>query len=670
MESEKRHEETKQFFIFMVVSLFFLTGVIFYFTKDEIGLWLFKIAYYDLLIGEKLHQWFHVFDQVPLLKKLFFQASAIDFDWSSLNFVVTTDDGDSYNLISYTIKYLWPINAVFFSVILGLEYYILSKLSKLSSKFKYEGIKNKQISLYFNDKELQNFKRKTINIWDTVNQQEVKQFVFNDYFPPYFPKDDGWFKNYIENSIYYSLHQINLSEERYRDIEKVWHSIINEHKVEKNGKKILPVLKKYQFKRFEYMNKENLLDDMEYAEKELAIFLTDKNKNAEGVPVRNLFNSDNANQTIKKYIRKYFNEYYLSESEIESYSFDDEDERLVVDWTHIILEELKVFFEVKLFRKDKEFNKTIFNSTKKNQVIKTPLLVPERFDEEKRKAEIVKELKRKGIQPTEERIKREIDKLKREFEKRNAEKILQAKKYYKNLKYLAYGIHDPKEVRFKQPVLKRTYVMTPFNGMKKLQKFETPGISIPAKILNKYIIEDYEGSLRKQINELKTQIKEYESSKGFFKKIKNVSEEEINNLKALVAELESRLDKDNEESRKAKITELLETHKFEETYLISLWEYGMNLVNLPTGRLSIIKKDNIVLWYALTSLGRPFTFKAGVPIEVMRQIEKEKYSTINKLKEKFEDPETNIRDFISKDTIEEIRRNSLDYDDEEDDYII
>jgi len=79
--------------------------------------------------------------------------------------------------------------------------------------------------------------------------------------------------------------------------------------------------------------------------------------------------------------------------------------------------------------------------------------------------------------------------------------------------------------------------------------------------------------------------------------------------------------------------------------LVSLWEYGMNLMNLPTGRLSIIKKENIVLWYALTSLGRPFSFKAGVPIEVMRQIEIEKYKTINRLKEKFEDPDKTARDF-------------------------
>ena len=667
--SEKRHEEAKQFAVFVAVSSIFLIGMLFYFTKDKIGVWLFKLAYCDLLIGEKLYQWFHVFNEIPFLKKIFFQASAVNFNWGTFSYIVTTENGNSYNIISYTIKYLWPVNAVLFTVLFGIEYFILLKLSKLSSKFRYEGIKNKQISLYFNDKKLQNFKRKTINIWDTVNQKEVKQFVFNDYFPPYFPEDDGWLKNYIENSIYYSLHQINLSEERYNDIKKVWKSIVQEHKITKNKRKILPILKKYQFKRFEYMDKENLLDNIETAEKELAIFITEKNKNAEGAPVRNLFNSDNANEKIREYIRKYFNEYYLSKEEIELFA-DNEEERTVIDWTHIILEELKVYFEVKLFRKDKNFNKTFFSSLRKNQVIRTPLLIPEKFNEKKRKNEIIKGLKRKGIQPTKEKIKRELNILKKEFEKRNAEKIIQAKKYYKNLKYLVYGVNNSKKIRFKQPILKRTYIMTPFNGMKKLKNFETPGISLPTEILNKYIIEDYEGSLKRQINELKNQIKEYQNPLGFFKRMKNVSEEEINNIKALIAELESRLDKDNEESRKAKITEILKTHKFEETYIVSLWEYGMNLVNLPTGRLSIVKKENIVFWYALTSLGRPFTFKAGIPIEIMRQIEKEKHSSINRLKEKFEAPDTDIKDFVSKETIEEIRRNSLDYDDEEDDYII
>jgi iron-sulfur cluster repair protein YtfE (RIC family) len=202
--------------------------------------------------------------------------------------------------------------------------------------------------------------------------------------------------------------------------------------------------------------------------------------------------------------------------------------------------------------------------------------------------------------------------------------------------------------------------MTPFNGMKKLSRFESNGAKIPADILAKYIINDYEGSLKKQITELKQQIRESEQKRGFFGE-KNKGEE-IENLKALVAELESKLNKENEESRKANVTKILETHKFEETYLISLWEYGMNLVNLPTGRLSIIKKENIVLWYALTSLGRPFAFKAGVPIEVMRQIEIEKYKTINRLKKKFEDSEKTVRDFVSPETINELRENSLDYD--------
>ena len=660
MDAERRHEESKQFFLFTLFTGTLLLILLFYLIKDELGIFFFKVAYFDLLIGEKFNHLFNIFPEIPTLKKLFLKTVAVEFDWKTFSFVNIDKKGHAYFLISYTLKYLWPINAVIFLIVVGIEYFILLGLSRLSSTFRYSGIKNKRISLYFNDKELQQINRKTIKMWDTASQKEVRQFVFNDYFPPYFPDDSEWFKNYIENSIYYSLHQINLSEERYKDIQKVWHSILEEHMVEKNGKKMLPILKKYQFKRFEYMDKENLLDDMGTAEKELAIFITEKNKNYDGVPVKNLFNSENSNNAIKEYIKKYFNEYYVPEKE---------EEEMVIDWTHIILEELKVFFEIKLFRKDENFNKTFFNSTKKNQIIQTPLLIPEEFNEEKKREEIIKELKKKGIQPTKKRIEERLDRIKKEFEKRNAEKIIQAKKFYKNLKFLAYGIKNPKEIRFKQPVLKRSYIMTPFNGMRKLHNFTTKGISIPAKILEKYIVEDYENTIRKQIKSLKEQIKEYEQPR-FFKFVNNISEEEINNLKALVAELESRLDKENEESRKAKITELLETHKFEETYIISLWEYGMNLVNLPTGRLSIMKKENIVLWYALTSLGRPFTFKAGTPIEIMRQIEKEKYSVLNRLREKFEDPDADIRDFISKETIEELKKNSLDYEEEEEELII
>ena len=51
----------------------------------------------------------------------------------------------------------------------------------------------------------------------------------------------------------------------------------------------------------------------------------------------------------------------------------------------------------------------------------------------------------------------------------------------------------------------------------------------------------------------------------------------------------------------------------------------------------------------------------------MRQIEIEKYKTINRLKEKFEDPDKTARDFVSPETIEELRENSLDFDDYMDD---
>ena len=221
LDYSQKEQERKQFVGFMLFFFIFFTFVLFFLIKDKIGLFLFKLAYYDVLIGEKLYGLFGFFKETPVLKQILYKAVDIEFQWGSLSYITVLEDGRGYKIFPYVYKYYWPVNVFFAGILTGVEYFILSKLSRLSSKFVYNGIKNKRISLYFNDKILQNFKRKTIEIWDTVGQKNVKQFVFNDYFPPYFPQEESWFSNYIENSIYYSMHPINLSEERYEKISKI-----------------------------------------------------------------------------------------------------------------------------------------------------------------------------------------------------------------------------------------------------------------------------------------------------------------------------------------------------------------------------------------------------------------------------------------------------------------
>ena len=551
---------------------------------------------------------------------------------------VSLINGQWYNIITVALNKFKVINLFLLGIFTLIFSYIFFKFSRVTS-FMYEGIKNKQMVFYFReiDKIIQNFKRKTIK------GLKGSQFATMDYFPPYMPDDEEWFENYLNNSIEYSQHSINLDDNHYKDIEAVWKSIKKEA-FESVSEEMKPLIK-YQFDRYMYIDKNEISGNKQ----ELMIFINERNKNYEDIPEKNLFTSFNSNPKIIEYIKKYYRFLYK--------------DKVDIDYTDIILKDLEIYFDVKLFRKTPKFAKTYFNSIKRNQKVETPFLIykiPEGklFDE---KAEIIAKRDNKPLEQVKEELKKKI-------ENENIENLNIAKINYKNLPILALG--GGPDIRFKQPVLKRTYILTPIKN-KKINQFETLGTKIVIQILEKLIISDYEQSLKSQIKKLQNEIdiaRKKMKTPFLNQDVKKMLENTIEMNQAIISDIENSLAVHNEASRKAKLKELRKTHNFEETYLIALWEYGMTLENLPTGRLSLIKKENLVFWYALTSLGRPFVFKAGMPIIVLKEIEKEINSKIRQLEEKYKDVEK-IDEIIEEDFLNKLKEEALNYQDFEDEEI-
>jgi len=104
-------------------------------------------------------------------------------------------------------------------------------------------------------------------------------------------------------------------------------------------------------------------------------------------------------------------------------------------------------------------------------------------------------------------------------------------------------------------------------------------------------------------------------------------------LKMTLLKIEAEKQKKSESSIETKLLKIFQVHKFEETIVIALWKEFTKLENLPTTKLSNLKYENFVLWYALTSIGdvdntektkvigRPFDFNAGLPILIMYELE-------------------------------------------------
>jgi len=200
-----------------------------------------------------------------------------------------------------------------------------------------------------------------------------------------------------------------------------------------------------------------------------------------------------------------------------------------------------------------------------------------------------------------------------------------------------------------QPLLPRNYILHPLKrkGGFDPSDFDAPGIRLPVEIIYDNIVEGYLENQERAAAELEEEIKTMRSSG-------TVSMEEIKAKKALLAEIRSKMDVENERTRFAKIKEIFETHDFQETALISLWEYAMKLQNMPTGKLVSVKYENVALWYALCNLGGVFYYKPGMPISTMREMEREKAERTKKLEEKYDSEEIrSIRDVAGEEFVRE-----------------
>lgn len=104
-------------------------------------------------------------------------------------------------------------------------------------------------------------------------------------------------------------------------------------------------------------------------------------------------------------------------------------------------------------------------------------------------------------------------------------------------------------------------------------------------------------------------------------KISDPAERDV--LLKLAAETEKQLDPKNQAARAKIINEMLTVYRFEETFLVALLAYGRRILNMPVGILSgKTKRLNPALFYAITALGRTYTFNVSYPISVYYEYEK------------------------------------------------
>ena len=153
--------------------------------------------------------------------------------------------------------------------------------------------------------------------------------------------------------------------------------------------------------------------------------------------------------------------------------------------------------------------------------------------------------------------------------------------------------------------------------IKKEYTFQCVGGNDFLRILIDRVFLNFEETVEKAEKEMEKQI----SKIGDSKDPKDI--EAVETLKKLIAENKRMVASGDATARRTKINELLAIHKFEETFLIALLEYGRTLLNLPVGILSAyVKRINPALWYAMTGVGRTFSYNVATPITAMYRYEK------------------------------------------------
>jgi hypothetical protein len=177
------------------------------------------------------------------------------------------------------------------------------------------------------------------------------------------------------------------------------------------------------------------------------------------------------------------------------------------------------------------------------------------------------------------------------------------------------------------------------------KELECAGAKELISVLNKYVVEDFKGEIKKTIDELKKENVKLE---------KDGKTEDLEQNKNLIIEMENMLDPEFNSSRNKKILELATTHQYEETFLMGMLIYGRNLINLPIGVLAKMKFQNSTLWYGLTSIGRTYQYVAGLPLAVLYQIERDEADA--KETKKLDLETINPEDIIGEETKETINK--------------
>jgi hypothetical protein len=228
-------------------------------------------------------------------------------------------------------------------------------------------------------------------------------------------------------------------------------------------------------------------------------------------------------------------------------------------------------------------------------------------------------------------------------------KKLTKENFKKVIRILQDNLLPPEPTKeFGRIIVPQYYILTPLKNQD-LLKFKTKGSIRLTKVLNKYIKEDYKKEQAKSLEKLKKEIRTE-------KRKKNPDLELIELNESLIEQTEKSLTLEDKDTRASKIRKLATIHKFEETFLIALLLYGRSLVNLPMGILSQIKFENTALWYALTSLGRTFTYNPAIPIMVIYNVEKEKEA--EKKEELLDVENLDPEKIISNKTLEKVSKNA------------
>jgi len=206
-----------------------------------------------------------------------------------------------------------------------------------------------------------------------------------------------------------------------------------------------------------------------------------------------------------------------------------------------------------------------------------------------------------------------------------------------------------------QLVMPYCYILTPFlfelkkekqlsqnqkiEYFKMIENFNVKGYKKYIYPVFEEIYNNWYGNIDNLMKYYKQKIIENKRNLEIEKKVK----EEMNlKLNLLKEEAEKQIN--SQSSIETKLLNIFEIHKFEETIIIALWKEFTKLENLPTTKLSNLKYDNFILWYALTSIGdidntqknyvigRPFDFNAGLPILLMYELEIKEYEERKKIK--------------------------------------